>query len=157
MEFIITLIFFVCLYLAFKDRHTIEDPVLSPSLPDHVLFEHFLLAKAQYFKSAVWRAKRSAVLARDHHRCSSCGTYQNLTVHHDHGYGLIPDEPISDLRTLCRRCHTAFHHTHGFPQSYRDYITWDTRGIPFTTPLLKVTHEQDQTGPTYTSRIPQGD
>ena len=105
--------------------------------------EQFLLRKKDYLASKTWKDKRALVLARDHHRCRSCGTYQNLTVHHDKGYDLIPDEPITCLRTLCRRCHTALHTIHGFPQTLADYYKWDTTDIEFHHPICKVTHEQD--------------
>ena len=140
MTFILFFIFCFFIYLIFKPSDTITTIDVAPTptiLPD------FLAMKKEYLTTSTWKNKRARVLARDHHRCTSCGSYLNLTVHHDYGYHLIPHESIECLRTLCRRCHTAFHHKHGFPQTLHDYYTWDTRGIPFKHPLTKVTYEQD--------------
>ena len=159
MEFLIIFGVLLVFWLAFKENSTIEQPIVPKTLEgtDTYKKEQFLLFKAAYFKTVAWSKKRLKVLARDNHRCTSCGSYTNLTVHHDSGYDLIPNEPVSCLRTLCRRCHTAFHKTYGFPQTYNDYMTWNTVGVPFTHPLLKVTHEQDQKEPSYTSSFQKRD
>jgi 5-methylcytosine-specific restriction endonuclease McrA len=48
-----------------------------------------------------------AVLARDHHRCTACGSTEQLEAHH-----VIPlhhggDNRVSNGVTLCKSCHKA--------------------------------------------------
>jgi 5-methylcytosine-specific restriction enzyme A len=56
--------------------------------------------------SRLWQRAREAAKQRDGHRCGGCGLSSRLSVHH-----ITPIEqggepfPISNLVTLCRRCH----------------------------------------------------
>jgi 5-methylcytosine-specific restriction endonuclease McrA len=52
---------------------------------------------------------RSKVLLRDHFRCQECNYYQHLEVHH-----IIPrskggSDELTNLITLCQRCHAKKH------------------------------------------------
>ncbi len=56
-----------------------------------------------------WRTVRATVLARDHHRCTRCGTTEQLEVHH-----LVPvaeggTVDLDRLTVLCSPCHHAQH------------------------------------------------
>jgi len=62
----------------------------------------------QYLKSDKWKRKRYAVLQRDGFRCVRCGSKNNLQVHHK-TYRNIFNEPLSDLITLCKKCHKKQH------------------------------------------------
>lgn len=85
----------------------------------------FLTMKHDYLSSQIWNTKRKQALAAAHYICESCGaTNIPLECHHISGYKLIPNEPISNLRVLCRKCHEAEHTLHGFPQTLEDYYTW---------------------------------
>lgn len=91
---------------------------------DLIAFRHM---KFHYLKSPSWQKKRKLVLARDHYRCCKCLTStQTLNIHHLKDYHLVPHEPISSLMTLCDSCHELEHIIHGYPQTYSDYMTWDT-------------------------------
>jgi 5-methylcytosine-specific restriction endonuclease McrA len=81
--------------------------------------------KSKYLKSQEWKDKRTLVLKRDHYKCKSCKSYNNLEVHHLSGYSDIPNESIESLVTLCRSCHQAWHDKHGYPETYQDYIDWN--------------------------------
>lgn len=56
---------------------------------------------------------RQRVLERDKHRCTECGTKKQLIIHHKDGRGghdgLPANTALSNLVTLCRRCHIAVH------------------------------------------------
>lgn len=91
----------------------------------------FLETKKAYLKSKEWKHKRLLVLKRDGHKCTNCSTFQNLTVHHDSGYKQIPNEPLSCLRTLCKKCHTQLHTEIGYPQTIEDYYVWDSHNFNF--------------------------
>lgn len=63
--------------------------------------------ETQYFKSSEWRKLRTAVLSRDGYACCRCGDgrKRGLNAHH-----IIPrdekgENHISNLLTLCSRCH----------------------------------------------------
>lgn len=61
-----------------------------------------------YLKSDKWQQKRLLVLMRDKFRCALCGSKKSLQVHH-RTYEHIFNEPLSDLITLCRKCHKRQH------------------------------------------------
>jgi group II intron reverse transcriptase/maturase len=58
-----------------------------------------------------WRSTRSAVLRRDHHRCTKCGTKEApLHVHHVRlPSGTLGAENLDNLTTLCGQCHADTH------------------------------------------------
>ena len=65
---------------------------------------------AVYINSSIFRMKALAVLERDGHACTKCGSRDDLQVNHKpHSYGKIPDEGLDDLFTLCRKCHEEYH------------------------------------------------
>ena len=66
------------------------------------------LAYALYLESPEWQAKRQAVLDRDEHRCTECGTTKYLHVHHL-TYARIFHEELEDLVTLRDGHHAARH------------------------------------------------
>lgn len=61
----------------------------------------------EYLKSPDWQKKRSKKRAK-RDRCAVCGDTQHLDVHHLN-YRNWTDVLLSDLRVLCRRCHTLAH------------------------------------------------
>lgn len=61
-----------------------------------------------YLRSRKWRKKREKVLKRDRYRCTRCGYAKRLQVHHL-TYDRIFNERLSDLTTLCARCHMREH------------------------------------------------
>ena len=64
----------------------------------------------RYLQSKQWQDTRKAVLYRDHYKCRNCGATRYLTVHHK-TYSRFGHERLSDLITLCRRCHREVHRT----------------------------------------------
>lgn len=55
--------------------------------------------------SAVWDRTCAAVRVRDGHRCTRCGTTENLTVDHIIPHSQGGQSTFSNLTTLCRGCH----------------------------------------------------
>jgi 5-methylcytosine-specific restriction endonuclease McrA len=64
----------------------------------------FSPAYRAYMQSPAWQALRLRVKARDGYRCVQCGSRQRLEVDHLH-YRTLTRENLSDLQTLCHRCH----------------------------------------------------
>jgi hypothetical protein len=61
-----------------------------------------------YMRSPEWRAKRRWFLKIAGHQCALCGTAERLEVHHTH-YLNVGQEPLQDLRVVCRGCHLTAH------------------------------------------------
>lgn len=64
-----------------------------------------------YLRSADWKSKRAAAVQRDGFKCLRCGrrpkSLRSLQVHHT-GYGTdLRNVPVSELQTVCARCHEA--------------------------------------------------
>lgn len=57
----------------------------------------------------VSRAVRDAILARDDHKCQKCGCKEGLCVHHIRSWKETQDNALSNLLTLCSKCHSAIH------------------------------------------------
>lgn len=62
----------------------------------------------EYLRSDAWKKKRKKALKRDRGRCTRCGSTRNLQVHHL-TYDRIFKERLSDLTTLCAKCHMREH------------------------------------------------
>jgi hypothetical protein len=89
--------------------------------PELIKLNRFKAMKTDYLASVQWSHKRQAVLARDGHKCTNCGSTTKLNVHHL-SYAEVPNEPISSLLLLCEVCHTDLHETVGYPKVYQDYM-----------------------------------
>jgi hypothetical protein len=63
-----------------------------------------------YEATPTWAA-RSARYRRTHHQCQGCGlATRHLDVHHiTYAHAFHGQEPDTDLRALCRPCHTRVH------------------------------------------------
>ena len=61
-----------------------------------------------YLRADHWQRTRAQVLARARGFCEDCGLRTNLDVHHL-TYKRKGQERLTDLRALCRSCHTARH------------------------------------------------
>ena len=61
---------------------------------------------AEYINSPEWRKKREERLKYDNYHCRACGSTEDLECHHV-TYDHFGDEPIEDLITLCKECHSA--------------------------------------------------
>lgn len=61
-----------------------------------------------YLRTPHWRRLRDERLEHDGLRCVDCGAVHNLQVHHI-SYERLGHEFLSDLVTLCGRCHTERH------------------------------------------------
>lgn len=61
-----------------------------------------------YLKTAQWRARSAACLARARNRCQECGRPGSprnpLQAHHLH-YRSLGNESPADLQCLCKQCH----------------------------------------------------
>lgn len=66
---------------------------------------------AELLKRPEWKARRLEILARDKNTCQSCGSNDELHVHHlRYLDGKYPwESPDKDLTTLCKSCHNSTH------------------------------------------------
>lgn len=64
-----------------------------------------------YLKSPQWFVKREQVFKRDNFKCRHCHSAVTLETGHCHHktYRRLGDEQLSDLITLCRKCHDLYH------------------------------------------------
>ena len=56
-------------------------------------------------EKAAWVNIRIAVLARDNHRCTQCGSTKQLQIHHCHPRRQNGTNKMDNLQTLCKDCH----------------------------------------------------
>ena len=61
----------------------------------------------KYLESSKWSEIRNKRLAIDNYKCAICGNLESLQVHHLIYPNILGTEHISDLVTLCKRCHKA--------------------------------------------------
>ena len=126
----ILLVIAIMLLIDYKEGRTKEfKPKVSYVFSESYKLEQFRLLKKEYLSTQSWKTKKAKALELANNQCTHCGTKNNLNVHHDYGYKLIPNEPISCLRVLCSRCHTRLHETYGYPQTLEEYYNFDTRGL----------------------------
>lgn len=59
-----------------------------------------------YLQSPEWKLKRKLVLERDNYICQACRVNGATDVHHI-TYGMIGNEPLFNLISVCRNCHNA--------------------------------------------------
>ena len=62
----------------------------------------------EYINSIEWDEKRSLRFRMDGFRCHMCGSPMNLECHHI-TYERLGNERLSDLITLCSKCHKRLH------------------------------------------------
>ena len=61
-------------------------------------------------KSQAWKNTRLQVLDRDNFQCRFCGSEKHLEVHHKiYSNGGADCKNLSDLITLCAKCHRLEH------------------------------------------------
>lgn len=58
-----------------------------------------------YLLTEEWKNRRMGCLVRSNYRCEACGSGTQLDTHHL-TYARIYSEPLSDLISLCRNCHS---------------------------------------------------
>lgn len=60
----------------------------------------------EYLNSPQWAKIRNKVLQRDDFKCSICGSYRNLQVHHlNYNHFKNEENYLEDLMTVCNECH----------------------------------------------------
>ena len=62
-----------------------------------------------YLQTEHWARLRESRLRVDRHRCTRCGLGRDLQVHHVRYRDPLWSGRLEDLRTLCKRCHSAAH------------------------------------------------
>jgi len=70
--------------------------------------KHQIAYRDGYLKSDHWQRVRKAKLKQAGYRCEKCGAKERLDIHHL-TYARLGHERMSDLKTLCRGCHTVQH------------------------------------------------
>ena len=78
-------------------------------------------ARAVY-RTPAWKQLRRQALDRDGWRCRRCGRAGRLEVHHVKELASGGRNDLSNLETLCRRCHMAA--TARFNSRYRPDPAW---------------------------------
>lgn len=64
----------------------------------------------EFLKSPYWRKVRIVVLKRDNNSCRSCGSSEDLHIHHlTYKHHLKELDNLDDLITLCKNCHNEIH------------------------------------------------
>lgn len=61
-----------------------------------------------YLQSRQWAKKRRKALRHYGHKCATCGSGDNIHVHHRH-YKTLFQESVLDLELLCAGCHANLH------------------------------------------------
>ena len=67
---------------------------------------------SKYYKAMpylLWQRVRRLVLVRDSWKCTRCGRYGRLEVHHIKELQFGGTNDMSNLQTLCRDCHLEHH------------------------------------------------
>jgi 5-methylcytosine-specific restriction endonuclease McrA len=62
----------------------------------------------EYLKTTKWRNKREELFSLRGKKCEVCGSEKLIQVHHL-TYKNIFNEPLEDLKVLCKNCHTEAH------------------------------------------------
>jgi hypothetical protein len=62
----------------------------------------------RYLKSPEWAERKRRYYQIHHRRCSACGTWKKIQLHHS-SYDRLTREPDSDLWPLCSNCHRNVH------------------------------------------------
>lgn len=65
----------------------------------------------EQLKDRRWWLTRKVILIRDEHKCTRCGSPNNLQVHHLYYTSgkLAWEYPFEALTTLCKKCHDVTH------------------------------------------------
>jgi hypothetical protein len=63
----------------------------------------------KYLQSQKWKDLRIAALFRAHNKCQECGADTMLCIHHLRYSWKRQNEPVTDLKVLCRTCHAKTH------------------------------------------------
>lgn len=72
--------------------------------------------KLEYMQSEKWRALKFSRLRIAQHKCESCGSFDNLNLHHV-TYERLTQEELEDVAILCggiNGCHTKLHNLLGY-------------------------------------------
>lgn len=86
--------------------------------------------KQLYMQSNKWHNIRSIVLSRDNYACKVCSSVDSLEIHHM-SYEHLGDEQLSDLVTLCRKCHFTLHEQLGYDrETFFDFSILTNPKIP---------------------------
>ena len=62
-----------------------------------------------YMETEVWKGLAKQRLKMDGMKCTSCGSGENVQVHHLRYPEVWGEERLDDLRTLCDSCHKEIH------------------------------------------------
>lgn len=75
---------------------------------------------SEYLKSEYWRKRRAKFISKTWKRCFICRATKSLQVHHKryyrNGKSILFNERHTDLRLICKSCHT-FIHENGYVQT----------------------------------------
>ncbi|MDR6546678.1 ATP-dependent 26S proteasome regulatory subunit [Chryseobacterium rhizosphaerae] len=84
----------------FEELHNYQAKVSKESIINNFFIEH-----SKYLQSSKWKEKRTLVLKRDNYVCQSCLQETATEVHHK-SYKFWKNEPLFDLISVCKNCHT---------------------------------------------------
>lgn len=72
--------------------------------------------KLEYMQSDKWRALKFSRLMIAQYKCESCGSFNNLNLHHV-TYERLTQEALEDVAILCEVCHTKLHNILGYDRA----------------------------------------
>jgi hypothetical protein len=101
------------------------EKVLSPSQAEAAACDAAVREANGPNHATIAPSVRAAVLARDRHRCTACGSTRFLEIHHVQPRDEGGSNTAANLTTLCSRCH-QFHHT----RSTKDSRRWKSGRSP---------------------------
>lgn len=67
------------------------------------------MGRDDYMETEVWKGISKQRLKMDGMRCTSCGSAENVQVHHIRYPVVWGEERMDDLITLCDSCHKELH------------------------------------------------
>lgn len=66
----------------------------------------------KYLHTSEWNLIKHKVLYRDSYKCTKCGSNILVNVHHlNYDHIFKEYDYLSDLTTLCKKCHQKIHNT----------------------------------------------
>ena len=77
-----------------------------------------------YLDSRTWAELRNKALDRDEYHCCICNSPHNLEVHHLRYPQVLGTERISDLMTLCDKCHERLERWKKGHTSRQKMVVW---------------------------------
>ena len=117
----------LCYLAQYRNTESNKEQISKTKADWHQKYRTRQLARSKARRERVhFDDKREQALQRDGHACVRCGGKNKLTVHHKdrHGRGTKkPNNRLSNLETVCRKCHINEHRPELLAARDKQYIT----------------------------------